>query len=753
MPLSDHLGRGRAWPARIARAVIVAAGLAWALLEALSTAVDLPTQHLDGAFQTASGLYRLHAGQWPGRDFFPYLGIGPLFTLWPTFAAGGADLAASVVAAHWTTQLAGIGAVALIWQLLMRPPAPGTSLSAGVLLFIGPQVLAPALGLSLPAWFDWALTPGNSLRPLRAALPYMLAGGFLAVGRFGGPGRAALRSVLWGLLAGAGLLWSNDFALVSVALFAAPIAVACWHDRDRGVRRLGLYVGTALLSGLLLLWLATRGHALALLRYNMVDVAGDQWWMFAPYEPSARVFGVADLPRLLSPATLAALALVAALAAVARWRRSTALALLAFIGAALFAGGAVASVGGHLGDYFGGLHYWAAMTLLVGALRGLQHVGRPLVLQLAPPVPALLVAAACAVSVAAAMMAGHGHARRLEAARQDPARFFVPELGGYLGIAWRDEVTWVRRNDAARVIEEYWGLWSALRRSASGWPVDAVIHALGSTRVVATQAMQQADAIVSTRHATSSVWQPWSLSQNYWFHQELLDHWMPERLTPTTIVWRRRDRRLPPEPVRCAPASSGAPGVIVQIDVPGLHELRVRYRLGGGGRALLLVQNRLSTATDGWVSVDPRAGRAVLPMAATTVGRLTLPLRLLGRPTAALQVLGCEARRMPPAIDEAVRLPAEGDDPFYLSDQNWDRGVARHWPGFFVPNTPAYATRFSVGREVVFANGEQRRIERTVAHGAYLHVVVDGGPLRASETGVPSRFSVRGSPASTPNAG
>lgn len=55
-----------------------------------------PTNHLDGAFQTAAGLFKIKAGQTPGIDFFPYLGIGPLTLLYPFFIFAGSNLAASV---------------------------------------------------------------------------------------------------------------------------------------------------------------------------------------------------------------------------------------------------------------------------------------------------------------------------------------------------------------------------------------------------------------------------------------------------------------------------------------------------------------------------------------------------------------------------------------------------------------------------------------------------------------------------------
>ncbi|HQU09174.1 MAG TPA: hypothetical protein PLV25_04345, partial [Opitutales bacterium] len=57
--------------------------------------LDIPIKHLDGAYQTASGLCRLAQGQMPGRDFYPYLGLGPIYFIYPLFLIAGKQIAAS----------------------------------------------------------------------------------------------------------------------------------------------------------------------------------------------------------------------------------------------------------------------------------------------------------------------------------------------------------------------------------------------------------------------------------------------------------------------------------------------------------------------------------------------------------------------------------------------------------------------------------------------------------------------------------
>ncbi len=60
-----------------------------------------PTYHLDGAFQTFSGLNRLLQGDVIARDFIPYLGSGPLLSVFIPFIVFGGNLVSSVVAAKF----------------------------------------------------------------------------------------------------------------------------------------------------------------------------------------------------------------------------------------------------------------------------------------------------------------------------------------------------------------------------------------------------------------------------------------------------------------------------------------------------------------------------------------------------------------------------------------------------------------------------------------------------------------------------
>jgi hypothetical protein len=78
-----------------------------------------------------------------------------------------------------------------------------------------------------------------------------------------------------------------------------------------------------------------------------------------------------------------------------------------------------------------------------------------------------------------------------------------------------------------------------------------------------------------------------------------------------------------------------------------------------------------------------------------------------------------------------------------LTDENWINGVARRWPGFFLPNTPENYSRFQVGKMVKCANGEEREIIKAEPSGGYLNIFLNGPILDPSLCGRPDSYTVK----------
>ncbi|MHC8295308.1 hypothetical protein [Pseudomonas sp. LB3P58] len=623
--------------------------IGWAVFYSLFIPIFTPTFHLDGAFQTASGLYRLDAGQMPGRDFFPYLGIGPLFILFPLFKLLGSNLAASGFSAQFIVLIFGAAAVSIIWHLIFKPEKKIDSILAGSVLFIGSLATLTATGHMVPNWLQFGLTPGNSLKPVRAFLPYM-AIAFLAIplGRIG-----AIRFLYRGAFCGAILLWSNDFALSTAALFSLLMIPLAGREKCINARCIASYTAALTVSAVTLYCITTAGHPLDFLKYNFIDVAKDQWWYFGAYGETARIYNLGQLTRLFAEDNYLPTAVLLATSAYAAVSKRSDVGLVSWIGLALFAGGAVASVGGHLGDYMGPFYFWGAWVVIVSALTIVEKTfnawdGRRMVVSIG----------SLALSIAALTLSITAFESSSSSAKHNPDLFYSPELGGYLNNEWKDYIEMAKDSKNSIVIEEYWGLWSATRKSFSGWPVDSVIHALGGVRVIASERLKNANIVISTRNSLSNVWQPWSLSQNYWFYKELIENFTPYATSPNTLVWKRKATTARSADTACIYTNAEPAMITISNDKKGFYEVTMEYEFSSNGRFLTMIKNNISFAANaqGYVSFDP-AGSIVTFPAYLKNGSTPLDVTLIGAAPRTFSIKSCRAKFITDNDDEVTKRP------------------------------------------------------------------------------------------------
>ena len=616
------------------------------IFQSLTAAIDIPTTHLDGAFQTASGLFRLDSGQVPGKDFFPYLGIGPLVLLLPFFKMSGATLSASVFAAQFVTLMLGFVSVSVLWQYIFRPAKAVSSLVGGAVGFIVPFLVPGLFSVDI---FDFAFYPGNSPRPIRNALPYLVA--IATYWLIRNCEHGLLRNILVGLQLGVALLWSNDFAVPTTGLFLIFYCVYIYSEEKPTWKRSSFTVTlSAVLSWGLLLSLISAGNPHKLIEYNFVDVAGDQWWYFATYGPSTRIFDLSQLPRILSSENDIPLAvlLLAVLAAIKT--KKIEYVLLVMIGLTLFTGGCLASIGGHLGGYFGGFYFWGATVAGLAALRGLQLVAFKISKSDQQHQGLANATLSVFVLISLTSLAGYRwdlHTKSVTIAKNDLSRFYVPELDGYLGQQWKAYTEYGRQHKESKTIEEYWGILSALNKRFSSWPVDSVIHALGNVRSVAESSLADADLIVSTRFKSAPNWQPWNLSQNFWFYEELLNSREPDFASPTTIVWRKTASTRKHLDVGCA-VSKTADSVVIHSKDEGFYSVKLNYTSTGKGRHLLMFRNNISFAADadGYVSLPPGGPTATIPALITPESGNVFDSKIVGSKTVTLVIASCNATRI-----------------------------------------------------------------------------------------------------------
>ncbi|MGY2067547.1 hypothetical protein [Blastococcus sp. SYSU DS0619] len=723
------------------------------VVHALQAMHAVPTFHLDGAFQTASGLFRLAEGQWPGRDFFPYLGIGPVAVLFPAFVAMGGSLTASTFASYLMTMLAFqllVGLLAAlffrrrpVWALLWGAAVPA--------VLVGAAMVRPGLWGIADGLLSTAAMPGNSLRPIRAIAPYLLAAVAFFVLR---PRWSTWRAAVVGTAAGVvAALWSNDYGLVSggVVLVVVTFHVLRWRLTPR-LRGLVALWGAALVGYLVSGFAATAGHFPALVTYNFVDVRQDQFWYFGPWAREDRVYSAGDLFSIMwgEQAVYPLLVLVAATVYGLRSRDLGAL-LIPFTGASVLAGGLAATIGGHSGGYFWSFVLWGYVTTAVAAARLVVWLlerddrtrawWRGRVGTLARTALVAGTVAALLVAVAASLRANWNTERALAA---DPAQVWEPQLDGYVPEAFLDQLEEVAgRTD---VVEEYMGLAGAVNGPNLTLPVDSIIAAVGSQRQVFADRMAERPSLVVTTHPDASIWSTWNVSANWWFYRELFKSYAPEQSTPLTLNW------TPVEPATWEPVPCDVDGSQIELTAPeaGLYEVTLRYEgPGSSSRSYTMVENNIAVTESafGFMALDPGADEHQFPVAVQTPGSGTtvLSTKDVSAGTEPLTVLeSCTAA--------AIAFPEEADtedvfSSFWLTpvdhtDDFWERGVHRDVAGLFMRTTEMNLADLRAADAIRFSDGEVREIDEVQDQGKFVNVILEGPPLDPEVAGAGNVFTL-----------
>lgn len=551
----------------------------------------VPVVHLDGAYQTLNGLLRLGSGQLPGRDFFPYLGIGPLATLWPVYSLLGSTVASSVFAATLMTTLALQASFAITAVVVFRTRSWLFTLTAALVPVVVVHMasgLLPHLATVLNIGTLVELSsPGNSLRPIRAFAPFLLV--FLVLVITSRKTRAIHRAVFLGISAGAvAAVWSNDYALASASLMLVMLTVGAWLKlpRWRVTELVCLWVTSAstfVVAGMTI----TGGNFLRLLGYNLVDVRGDQYWYFGPWSRVYRINSPIDLFWTMNAENaIWPLAMLAILTCIALCRRDRWLGLLTYLGGALLLGGVAATVGGHAGGYFSPFKLWGVMTLALLVAYTVVRVWLRLQIRLPVlsktsytrlpriAVPLIIVLAAIAIAAAATSSRVSGDSRLAA----DSAFIFDEELGGYLD---RRFVTHLQQvpDSTDQLLEEYSGMLTATIGPRRDTEVDSVIHALGRQRVEYQEVIQGRPGTVVTSSIDVGEWVTWNLSANWWFYRDLFKGYEPQQSSPTTYIWHPSAVRAWPS----TPCKVEENEARVSTSHKGLYEVVVNYQGPGRG--------------------------------------------------------------------------------------------------------------------------------------------------------------------------
>ena len=228
-------------------------------------------------------------------------------------------------------------------------------------------------------------------------------------------------------------------------------------------------------------------------------------------------------------------------------------------------------------------------------------------------------------------------------------------------------------------------------------------------------------------------------------------------------LWRRLDvARTGGEPATCrVDARSEAETAIVvspppDTPYPALYEVELDVSTSIEPGAIPLIGRRLHLvgeaqhgppATGNRFSLPPEGGRLFVPVVvAGQAGELVL--HAIPGDRASVDVLGCDARRIPAPIKTLERLlplpiPEIPHAPYPITDVNWENGIRLGTAAFVVRTGPQYEGVFEPGKIVSFSGSGDRVITIVNANPTWTEVYVEGNPLDPQLDGYPNRFSVR----------
>ena len=606
---------------------------------------------LDGALQTWFAAEHFARGEALGTAFQSYLGITMVLALLPVFVGFGKTLFASTLAAY-VMVLLGAFATSYACAWAIRPILPrARRLAALVLLFLfyfaGP--LAGQLsGVAWPATLD----PGVSLRPLRGALSFFVLPFFvMLVRRVWLEGRALAGGLPLGLIAGAGLLWSNDAGIPLVIALTVALGLALWERPLLLAKTFAAFgLGLAASAGAILLGV-THGAPGPWLQYNFRDVAADQFWFFAPWERDTRILSPADLPQILTQADpLAALGLVVlagclVIAAVQRLRGRSAPvrgSAFLFVGASVLGTALVPQIGGHVGAEYNGITFvLAACAPLIVAPASLWRRARGVLRLVSPRRLAVLT------SLAALAMVGTEAARLAAAPERAERTQYDPALGFYVTPTYAADLAAMRQLAAAwdrqripanrRLLSVYTSPLDITAGVRSPTDVGSLIHALGPEKRAAFTALvgQSKVDTVTTIAPDYSGWEGWLTRANWPFFRALRENYAPLARGNQQVLWVRREaKRLPPAPAACRVAETAPGRFVLEVAsaAEGLATVSLRRQppyATDRGAMLTVVEESPDTATpaeERWAGF-PRYGIANAPalelLAPVAPGRAT----------------------------------------------------------------------------------------------------------------------------------
>lgn len=619
-------------------------GLEWALcvLGILAVSLSLGLARVEtcdyvsvnGDFQSYNAFRRILAGQIPYVDFANYVGMAPILLNLP-FVALQNTFAASLFITNFTANLLFSVTVLLVFWLITRSKPAAMLAAVFFTKFVSSGLLAtlfgPGLGACWADTFESLYTPSNSMRIARLFLTFLLVGAalcWLKAGGYGLDGTALQQSAsrlpacgIWGLAAGLGVTWSNDFGLGCLfcvtVLFLLVQALCLWNGWRSFLARLGVYLAGGFAGAAVSVCLATWFHPQAYLEFT-ASVGEWQYFYFNGTDGRAMLPYLLTQPRLWAFALPTAAFLIWCLARLWQKRLTDRQLLLGFAAFAVLAATGAYTVSGSGYNFKEALegYTWLALFALIARgvlwlLRGLAPL-RDKALRTCAGVLALALVAVAVRDAAA--WPGTEHRGQ-----------YIPALGGWCEYT-RALVDTPAQTGGAPVFSVYATGLEAVEGVFQPTGSDYIIHALGTERRRAYLEEFEAGDYPYAQTPNLPL-ENWLTAQNWDFYRQLWAEYRRVGGTEYSWLWQKTgDNTLPVQAtvtVQRQSDSSVLLTVNAQENATFTADLEITYNTGftsawgaflSLGRRMVTFATPLYGDTAGVGANLPAQGTAYLPI-------------------------------------------------------------------------------------------------------------------------------------------
>lgn len=562
-------------------------------LEALIT----PTLHLDGAFQTASALFRLSNDEVVGRDFYFYLGLGPLYLLYPIFKLTGGTLADSVFVSFFITKIVFVVSIAVLTKLAISLNLKNTLLCT----LVAYVVLDFVLGGNFTE-------PGNSLKPIRSFAP-IIGAVFLYLIQYI---PMKFRPFYMGVVAGLVATWSNDFGYFSAAFlsmyFIYEYVVTLKSFKKLIVRGL-IFSALSLITYFLVVSILTNGNFINWTIFNFKGVGENQWRYYESF--TKKIFVFSDLYKMLDRDAIKAVLsvifsaiLTPTLFVLALKKGEYQALILSYVGLVLSAGAFLSEYAGHIEDsYWIGVLPWsffAVLYVLNYFLEGLENK----ILSFSSLISVLL-----AIYFASSLVSWN---KKLDVEEREIVKTHIynQTFNSYYPSTHEEFIKYIYDNlndENISIVEEYTSLASVLLKKNPVVAFDSVIHALGvyNRDLYLSQLNENKPNYAFTTSPLFSHWQAWGMNQNWWFYNYLFENYRVKKTFHNQYIWQRNKTKLSVADRANLTCSIKDNNILVTSDIkmtkPKLVSVSLDYEVNKG-KNIILLKNNLHDAHPYWLT-------------------------------------------------------------------------------------------------------------------------------------------------------